>query len=143
LQVICVEQKRSKLLAAETSGDIARPQRRFDDHADVLQRSVANEVAVVVIYGFEVIEIHHQDAKRFGRLFRTRRLAPEFAEKGLAGQQTGKFVVTEQTLNLLLKSAIDLIEQLKAKELIADEDLVAVPQNCFGHGTPINQGTVG
>src|SRR5690242_1804463 len=109
LQIISVEQKRGKLLTAETRRHVAGAQRRFDDYADVLQRAIPDEVAVVVINGFEMVEIHHQNAERLRRLFGARGFTSQFGKERLAGEQTRELVVAEQTLNPLLKGAVDLV----------------------------------
>src|SRR5687767_6240603 len=84
LQVVGIEQERRKLFAAETRRYVTRPQSSLDNRSDLLQRLVADQVSVVVVYGFEMIEIHHQHAKRLRELFRPRRLAAEFAKERLA-----------------------------------------------------------
>src|SRR5215213_2482025 len=115
LQVIRIEQERRKLLASKTSGHVTSSKCSADNHSDVLERAIADEVAVAVVDCFEVIEVHHQNAKRFRSLFSARRFASELGEERLAGEQAGKFVVTEESLNLLLKRAIDLVDEFETK----------------------------
>ena len=51
--------------------------------------------------------------------------------------------MTEQALDLLLKSTIDLVEELETKKLIADENLVAVVQHDFRNRAAIHERAVG
>lgn len=52
-------------------------------------------------------------------------------KKRLACKQSSKFVMRQQTMDLLLKFSINLIQHLEAKKMISYYDLIAIVENCF------------
>src|SRR5215510_6470262 len=99
-------------------------------------------MAVTVVDCFEVIQVHHQHAKRLRGLLCASSLAREFSKERFAGQQAREFVMTKQALDLLLERPIDLVEKFETKKMIADQDLVAVGEQGFGHHAPVDAGAV-
>src|SRR5687768_4620212 len=129
LRHICVEQKRSELLAAEPGGRVAASHDTDDQSAVLFEGLASREMAVRVIHVLEMIDVHHQDAERTVLGFSPRGLPSELGKEGPAGEQAGKIVVGNQPVDLALVLAVDFIQQVEPKYVLADGDLVAVLQN--------------
>src|SRR6185295_18668442 len=70
------------------------------------------------------------------------RLASQLRKKRLARKQAGKFVVRNQPVDLLLKLTIYLVKQVEAKQVITDNDLVAVVQGDLSNARAVNERAV-
>ncbi len=77
-----IEQKRRKFFAAETRRRIAASQVFGDSFGESLPKFYCpSDRPISVVDQFEMINVHHQNAKRTSFRFRLRGFTPQFREK--------------------------------------------------------------
>jgi hypothetical protein len=100
-------------------------------------------VAVAVVDLLEVVDVHHQDAERARLGLGPRGLAAQLREERLAREQARQLVVREQPVDVPLELAVDVVEEVEADEVLADEQLVAVLKQGVGDALAVDDGAVG
>ncbi len=105
--------------------------------------SAPDEVAVAVVDGLEMVEVHHQHTERTPFRFSPRGLALQFGEEGLAGQQPGQLIMREQAMDVRLEFAVNIVQQVEAQQVLADGELIAVFEESFDDGPSIEERAIG
>lgn len=142
LRKIGVQEEGGKFFSAESRGSVAASHNTYNAGANLLKCTAACQMAVIVIHVLEMVHVHHQNAETAVLCFCACRFATQFGKEGTAGKQPGQVVVRDEAMDLPLVLAVDLIEQVKPKDMLADRDLVAVVKDVFGDPLAVDESTI-
>src|SRR5687768_2623920 len=110
--------------------------------SDFFQGLAARQMPISVVDLFEMINVHHQNAKLSFFAVGARRFATKLGKKRAARKQSGQIVVRKQPPNLMLILAINFIQQFKSQNMLANRDFIAAPQNFRSDLLPVQKSSV-